>query len=586
MRPMCFNTNFETKKEMTFYQLSIQQPNQQYIQFQVTMPTEGETTVVCLSKWRPGRYELGNFAKNVKRFKVYSSEGKTLSTTKRDSSSWIVENGSSKEIRIEYSYYAAELNAGSTFLSDKQLYSNPVNCFVYAEGKENEPSQVKLNIPESWKIACSMEQKNGLLHAASFHELADSPFICSPNLLVNSYEVGETKFYIWFNGLNDVPWEKVIANFKAFTETQMAAFIEFPVKEYHFLNQIVPYKAYHGVEHQKSTVILLGPTFDIFGNAYDDLLGVSSHELYHTWNVKAIRPIEMFPYNYQKENFSRLGYLCEGITTYMGDLHLYKSGVFSFKDYKRELSAQLQKHFDNSGRFNYSVADSSWDTWLDGYTPGAPGRKVSIYVEGCLLAFVMDVRLLKHSNGKYGLDEFMKRLYFNFALQERGVSEQDFRDVLVELGGEEMNVLLDDFVYGTSPYESILTDAFETLGIDLQHEASSKYSHGRIGIKTVPQGHNHIVKAIYPGSPADIGGVVLEDEIIAVNNHVLNGELDGWLTYFDDEQKVLTVQRAGILRELHLPEVQRPFYVEYTFERLENPNHSQTKLFDVWSGKK
>jgi predicted metalloprotease with PDZ domain len=571
---------------MTVYNVSILNPTQQYIQFSVEINADSDTTVICLSKWRPGRYELGNFAKNVKRFKVFGTNGKQLSFEKRDSSSWIIQNGDINSFKVEYSYFAAELNAGSSFLNKDQLYVNPVNCCIYVEGKEDTPCKMNLAIPENWEVATSMEKEGSAAFiAASFHELADSPFICSANLLHNSYEVGGTTFHIWFNGLASVPWEKVIDDFKKFTETQISAFIEFPVKEYHFLNQIVPYKAYHGVEHQKSTVILLGPSYSVFTEGYDDLLGVSSHELYHTWNVKAIRPIEMFPYNYQKENYSKLGYLCEGITTYMGDLHLLKSGVFSWKDYVRELSAQLQKHFDNFGRFNYSVADSSFDTWLDGYTPGAPGRKVSIYVEGCLLAFVMDVKLLSFSNGKYGLDEFMKRLYFNFALQRKGVSEEDFRSVLTELGGDEMNTLLDNYVYGTNPFESILTEAFDTIGLELKHEASKKYAQGRLGLKALPNGHSFIVKAIYPGSPAEIGGLMLEDEIIAVNNHVVNGELDAWLNHFDDEQKVLMVQRAGMLKELHLPEVQRPFYVDYSFDKLETLTHLQTKLFGEWSRK-
>ena len=124
---------------------------------------------------------------------------------------------------------------------------------------------------------------------------------------------------------------------------------------------------------------------------------------------------------------------------------LYKSGVFKLKDYFREMQAQLQKHFDNFGRFNHSVADSSWDTWLDGYVPGAPGRKVSIYTEGCLLAFVTDVMIRQHSNNKFGLDEAMKRLYFNFALEGKGVSEQDYRALICELAGDQMKTIFDDY---------------------------------------------------------------------------------------------------------------------------------------------
>ena len=128
----------------------------------------------------------------------------------------------------------------------------------------------------------------------------------------------------------------------------------------------------------------------MFGRLYSELLGVSSHELYHAWNIKTIRPKAMHPYRFREENYSRLGYIYEGVTTYMGDLYLLKSGVFTLSEYLKELEQQFQRHFDNPARFYTSVGDSSFDTWLDGYISGAPGRKLSIYVEGCLLAFVTD----------------------------------------------------------------------------------------------------------------------------------------------------------------------------------------------------
>jgi predicted metalloprotease with PDZ domain len=568
---------------MAEYFLSIEEANQQYIRFRVEVQEAPANVLIHLPRWRPGRYELGNFAKNVRNFRVFDSNGKLCTIRKAGSSSWQVANEAGTTLRIEYGYFAADLNAGSTFLSKEQLYVNPVNCFIYVDGRIDEACTVQLDIPADWNIATSLKREGKQLSAADFHELADSPFICSDQLQYNQYEMGGTIFHLWFNGDAIVDWTRVIADFKAFTEKQIAKFMEFPVPHYHFLFHILPYKAYHGVEHQCSTVITLGPTYDVFGALYHELLGVSSHELYHTWNVKAIRPVEMFPYDYQQENFSRLGYLCEGVTTYMGDLMLYKSGVFQLKDYIREMNGQLQKHFDNFGRFNYSVADSSWDTWLDGYTPGAPGRKVSIYTEGCLLAFVTDIMIRKHSGDKFGLDEAMKRLYFNFALQGKGVSEEDYRSLICELAGDDMNNLFDDYFYGTRPFEAILTDAFETIGLELHHQPSARYSYARLGFKTLPMGEYHVAKAIYPGSPADLGGLMLEDEIIAVNGFALHGELDKWLEYVDDRSKQLTVIRAGKLIELELPEVQRNFYSDYSLRPVENPTGAQKKAFEHWS---
>jgi predicted metalloprotease with PDZ domain len=412
--------------------------------------------------------------------------------------------------------------------------------------------------------------------------MADSPFIASATLEHQSYVVANTTYHLWFQGLSKIDWVRLKKDFIAFTEKQVEKFSEFPVKDYHFLFQITPYKSYHGVEHCASTVILLGPSYAVFGDFYSELLGVSSHELYHTWNVKAIRPIEMFPYNFKEENFSELGYICEGITTYMGDLFLLKSKVFNFEQYKKEFNAQLQKHFDNQGRFNYSVAESSFDTWLDGYTPGVPGRKVSIYTEGCLLAFVTDIRIRRATDNKFGLDILMKRLYFDYALQNKGVSGEDYKNELKNLTGEDWSELFNDYFHGTKAYEVILADALDYIGLEIIHEASKSYSEANLGIKTILNGQNFIIQSLFPGSTSDMGGLMLEDEILAVNGYACQGELDRWLEMHDNDQKRLMIQRKGKLFEIALPELNRTFFNVYGIREIKSPHINQKKAFDAW----
>lgn len=568
---------------MANYSFHIDNPNLQFIQIKVVFDVKNDVTLVRLPSWRPGRYELGNFAKNVKGFKVFNDQNKRISAVKQTKDSWEIDTKSTKSIRVEYSYYAAELNAGSTYLSEQQLYVNPVNCCVFTDEHALSPASVELHIPKNWQIACSMEKKDNVLTASNFDELADSPFMCSAGLQHNEYLSGGTMFHMWFNGEVRPDWDRLIKDFQAFTDKQIEKYSEFPSKEYHFLFQILPFKAYHGVEHCKSTVIALGPSYEIFGALYKELLGVSSHELYHSWNVKAIRPIEMYPYDFTKENYSRLGYICEGITTYMGDLFLLKSKVFSLKQYFEEMNSQLQKHFENHARFNYSVADSSFDTWLDGYVPGVPGRKVSIYTEGCLLAFVTDVMILKATNYKFGLDEVMKRLYFDYALKGKGVSEEDYISELENISGISFRQFFADFVNGTDPYEAILTESFDTLGLQLNHTPVKAYSQGRLGFKATITGNNFIVSALYPGGPADLGGLMLGDEIIGVNGYTCSGELDKWLNYFDDSHKTLTIIRGGKILEKTLPEVNRYFYSEYTVTQIAEPNNQQKKALEAWS---
>ena len=570
-------------KERIFYTIDCDNAQQHFIKIKVQFPVDENKTIIHLPSWRPGRYELGNFAKNIKNFKVFNDQNKAINFHKINKDSWEISSNETKYIRIEYQYYANELNAGSSYYNENQLYVNPVNCFLYAEGKEQFPISLELNIPENYTIASSLVQENNFLLAENFDELADSPFICSENLEKQTYSVADTNFHIWFNNQLNIPWERVIDDFRNFTKKQIEDFGEFPVSEYHFLIQSLPYLAYHGVEHLKSTVITLGPSYDLFENRYDELLGVSSHELYHVWNVKSIRPKELLPYNFKKENYSELGYIYEGITTYLGDLYLLKSGVFSLENYLRELSKQFQKHLDNPGRFAYSVSQSSFDTWLDGYVPGVPGRKVSIYTEGCLLAFVMDAKIRKATNNKRGIEEVMKRLYYNFAQNNKGYTEKDFIDQLENICGYSFQDFFNDYVHGSTPYETILLEALDFIGLELIQTPSNSYSEANLGMKTVHQSNHLLISAIYPGSPADMAGLSLGDELIALNTIKLNHDLDSCLNYFDASSKTLSFFRNGKLLQLTLPEVNRFFYLYHKIHKKVNLTPNQEKAIFAWS---
>lgn len=562
------------------YRISCVNAQQRYIQFSATFPAADAHLTLHLASWRPGRYELGNFAKNIKGFRVFDDQNKALTFEKSNKDTWQIPTTETNSVRVEYSYYAAELNAGSSYLDDQQLYINPVNCFLFSD--ESHGYDLRLDLPAHWKIASALAFENNRCHVANFDKLADSPFICSAGLQKNSYEVNGYHFHIWFNHQAFIPWENVLVDFEKFTRAQINDFAEFPVQDFHFLFHSLPYAAYHGVEHLESTVITLGPSYDVFGNLYKELLGVSSHELYHVWNVKSIRPAEMQPYDFKAENYAVSGFVYEGVTTYLGDLYLLKSGVFTLDQYLVELGKQLQKHFDNPGRFNYSVADSSYDTWLDGYTPGAPGRKVSIYTEGCLLAFVCDMKIQQATKYKYGIQEVMKRLYFDFAVKGIGYTWQDYQQILENVSGISFEDFFQRFIFGTEPYESILVEACEFFGLEIKQVPSASYAEAKLGMKVLPKGSDAQITSIYPGSPADLGGLAVNDEIIGVNQIRLQNNLDQWLSFHDSNIKTLLIHRNGRLMEKTLPEVNRFFYLTHSVKRMDELNQHQRKALKSW----
>ena len=571
---------------MIAYQVFCEQAHQRYIQFKaIFTPLEGADFLQLeLSSWRPGRYEIGNFAKNIKGFKAFGATNKPLNFEKTSKDSWQILTEGNTQITIQYSYYAAELNAGSTYLDPSQLYVNPVNCFFYDAQQIDQPYSITLHIPKNWELASALKfDDDNSCVVSNFDRLADSPFICSAEIERKSYEVDGIKFHICFNQQQMIPWDRVLTDFERFTKRQIQDFGEFPSEEYTFLIQSLPHAAYHGVEHLDSTVIALGPSYDLFNGLYSELLGVCSHELYHAWNVKSLRPREMQPYDFKKENYSPSGLIYEGITTYMGDLYLLKSGVFSLEAYLREFSKQIQKHFDNPARFNMSVASASLDTWLDGYVAGAPGRKVSIYTEGCLLAFYTDFRIRRATNNKFGLEHVIKTLYFDHRISESGYDLKDYQNALENISGESFDILFKDYIFGTQAYESLLQEALDYFGLVLDQNPSTSYTEARIGAKVTQVGKTWQINAIYPGSVADTAGLALGDLILGVNMQAANPSLDQLLSFFENQNKSVLIERNGRFLERFLPEVDRNFYVIHKVVKMDQCLANQKRAMDLWS---
>ncbi|MDG2227879.1 MAG: hypothetical protein P8L20_09135 [Flavobacteriales bacterium] len=534
------------------YTLSAKNPANHFISIQVECSLSNQDKLtIQLPAWRPGRYELANFAKNIKDFVIYDQNGNRLFAPKLNKDSWEVECKGAASITIEYDYYASELNAGSTWMDENQLYVNPVNCCVFVLGKENEPCEIQLEIPNDYKVASSMKPlKNNLFMVADYQELADTPFIASNSLQHNSYESKGITFHVWFQGECKPNWNKLITDFQKFTDYQIEVFNGFPVKEYHFMNQITSYRSYHGVEHQKSTVIQLGPSHKVFGASYLDFLGVSSHELYHTWNIKTIRPKEMLPYDFTKENYSYLGYIAEGVTSYMGDRVLYESGVFEESQYFKEFETYLTRHFHNDGRKHMSVADSSWDTWLDGYVQGIPGRKTSIYTEGALIAYICDMRIRKATNKQASLHEVMQQMY-NLCSEGEGYTEADYRNILERISGESFEDIFTKLIYGIEDFTPFIIEALKYEGWIFEAKPSNR-EYENFGLKGTWKNGSFEISHVLECSTAEKSGILVSDCIHSINGIRINNDFSEWLSYFQEDSISLSLEREKRLKKIDL----------------------------------
>ncbi|MFD2569872.1 M61 family metallopeptidase [Spirosoma soli] len=439
-----------------------------------------------LPAWRPGRYELQQFAKNIQRFDIVDQNGRLLPFQKITKDRWRVQTKQTTDLTVRYNYYALLptpnlLNAGSSFVSDTLLYVNPVNLCLYAEGRINEPCLLELGIPQDWTVACGLAPTSDQAHifqAADFYELVDCPLMAAPVMQHVRYEVRGISFHVWIQGGRRTDGnptfdaDRIVHDFSRFSEKQLDLYGEFPERDYHFLTLVLPVPHYHGVEHRNSTMLVLGPNDEGEG-LYQDLLGVSSHELFHAWNIIRIRPTELLPYDFTRENYFSTCFVAEGVTTYYGDLMLRQSGVFNDEAYLKELQVLFKRHFENNGRAFQSLAESSWDLWLDGYDKGVPDRKVSVYHKGAIVALILDLHIRRLTDHVRSLDDVMQQMWQHFGKPFIGYTLADYRAITEAVAGEPLDWYYEVCIFGNKPLEAKLNEYLAWVALEIIYEEPS-----------------------------------------------------------------------------------------------------------------
>jgi len=563
---------------MTYYTLSRDPERGRHILVNIRFLTHGAAQLaITLPNWRPGRYELANYARNVVGFSAKSGDEAPLTYEKKSRLIWEVSTNGAAEIEVTYSFYANQPDAGACWVDDALFYVNPVNCLMYTENSRNKPCSVSLQLKSGEQVATGLTRADNGFITQDFDELADCPILCSEKLRHHAFQVDDVAYHLWFYGITDIPWEKVTKDFIAYTKVQHLCMGELPVKEFHYLNLILPFKFYHGVEHRNSTVIALGPAEEVFDQQYKELLGVSSHELFHTWNVKYIKPHAFAPYDYSHENYSPLGYVYEGFTTYYGDLFLHKAGVFDWPAYANEVNAYLKRHFDNYGRYNHGLHESSIDTWVDGYGgPAAPNRRVSIYAEGMLNALILDLSIRQNTGSQASLDDLMRALYAD-AQAGKSYDEGTLLSHLQQLTGQDYSYSFEKHYHKPISLELELNRALSYVGCCLVARIHPDPIAAWLGVIGTDADGWRTVTAIAPGSPAALAGLMVEDKL-ALEGHTSKAD---WAE--NKPTELVWHNRLQLERKAQVMHNDTTYFNSFVLERCKNISSEQEAAFQRWT---
>ncbi|GAA0878026.1 PDZ domain-containing protein [Algoriphagus jejuensis] len=552
---------------MIYYHFSCQNPASQLIQIRLNLFNSGEKPIsIQLPAWRAGRYQLANFAQNIRGFRVFDEKKREIPFQKMTKDRWKILSNTSQTIQIEYEYWAGKMDAGSAWVDDEQVYVNLVNCCFEVLDRSEEEIEVMLDLPNfPAQVSTLIPVSSSIWKAENFQTLADSTILAAKDLIHWEYRENETAFHIWIHGEVYFDKDLLLDRFKGFSRKLIQDFGEFPESEYHFIFQLLPYPHYHGVEHRRGTVITFGPSEMLREpDQIEELLGVSCHELYHTWNVCRIRPKELLPYNFSKETYTGCGLILEGVTTYMGDLYLLKSGVYDLPTYLRHLEKIVNREASSFGWKNYTIQESSFDLWLDGYVPGIPDRKVNIYSRGALLALSIDVLLLKNGSA---LARVMQKMWTDFGKPFKGYDLEDFENVVFEQFSDqtEIRAFFANFVHGYQDLFPKLKSLLAEMEIALETTFGEDWLVHQLGIRTNADG---LIMQLHPDSKA-FSTLMKNDRIV------------DWPVEKSGVSECLPlhIERNGRVLELTLDIENSDFFPNY---RLASKNSST--LLEKWKG--
>lgn len=517
--------------------------------FQVTLridQPDKSGQVLTLPAWIPGSYLVREFARHIVQIDA-SCKGNAVALTKLNKDSWQAAPVKGV-LTVQYQVYAWDLSVRGAHLDQTHGFYNGTSVFLRVVGQEMSSHVVDIQKPvdplrKRWRVATSLPLLKAKLYgfgtyiAENYDALIDHPVEMGNFVTVSFTACGVPHDIVVTGRVPNIDLERVARDLEKICTTQITFFEpktkRAPMERYVFLTMVVG-DGYGGLEHRSSTALLCNRTdFPVIGNnetsdAYINFLGLCSHEYFHTWNVKRIKPVDFAHYDLQQENYTSLLWLFEGFTSYYDDLMLLRSGIINEATYWGLVCKTLNGVLQGVGRFKQSLAESSFDAWTKYYRQdeNAPNAIVSYYTKGSLLALTLDLTIQKETAGKKSLDNLMRHLWQEFGKdfyqlastdQQKGVTSQQVEEMVAQLCGVDMTSFFDRYVRGTDdlPVVELLAKSGAKSGIKLvDHRKTSKPS---LGIKLAADGNDCKVAQVFHGGAAHLAGISAGDMIIAID---------------------------------------------------------------------
>ncbi|MGE5161709.1 MAG: M61 family metallopeptidase [Betaproteobacteria bacterium] len=527
-----------------------------------------------LPAWIPGSYMIREFARNIVRITALAG-GRKLALEKLDKHTWRAAPARGP-VELAYEVYAWDLSVRAAHLDETHGFFNGTSVFLLPIGLEHEPCTVDILPPAGdrcadWKVATGLAPARGTrrlgfgtYQAANYDELIDCP-VEMGTFELGRFDVLGVPHEIAVTGrVPRLDMDRLTADLARVCEAQVRLFEprsrKAPFNRYTFMTMAVG-DGYGGLEHRNSTALLCKRDDLPFKGmkdsteGYRTFLGLASHEYFHSWNVKRIKPAAFVPYDLTQENYTRLLWAFEGFTSYYDDLMLVRSGLLTEKQYLETLAKTFTTVMQRSSRLKQSVADSSFDAWIKYYRQdeNAPNSVVSYYQKGSLVGLALDLTLRAETKGRVSLDDVMRALWRRARDDGdgyAGVDEDEFVEVAERVSGLALERRLREWTEGTRDPD--FAPLLATFGVHFGARPAVDAPHfALLGVKTASSGTDCRLAHVFDGSPARRAGLSANDVLVALDGlRVTPSNLDGLLARYaaGDVVECLAFRRDELMR--------------------------------------
>ena len=538
------------------YTLSFPAPQTHYVEVTATVPTGRRADVdLMMAVWTPGSYLVREYARNVEAVTASGPDGRALNVDKSKKNHWRIATGGAPTITLKYRVYSREMSVRTNWVETDFALLNGAPTFITLADLSPRPHEVILNPASGWKRSITalpaMDGGDHRYRAPDYDTLVDSPIVIG-NPAVYDFEVDGKKHSLVNVGEAGV-----------FDGARAAKDLETIVKEDRRLWGFLPYDRYvffnmitesgGGLEHKNSTVLMTNRWSTRTRRAYLAWLELASHEYFHAWNVKRLRPAELGPFDYENENITRSLWIAEGFTDYYADLQVLRAGLQTRDEYLEDLSSTIELLQTTPGRLVQSAEMASFDAWIKYYRPdeNSNNTTISYYTKGTVIAFLFDAKIRKATNGTKSLDDVMRTAYQKFS-GPKGYTPEEFRAVAEQVAGTSLKAFWDTAVESTSELD--YTETLDTFGLRFKPPLpppGDRPPKPWLGISTRIDNGRLLVAQVQRDSPADVAGLNVDDEILAIDDFRVRADrLDNRLEQYQRGDKVafLVARREQLVR--------------------------------------